>query len=56
MIIIAFAVSSKIMLNYSLIQKYLLSHCDHVYSRLQRCIHEDSINKKDFLFFNNVCH
>ncbi len=55
-IIVAFAVSSEIVLDYSLIQRRLLSHCDHVYSRLQRCIHEDLMNEKDLSSFSEACH
>ncbi len=56
MIIVAFAVSSKIVLHYSLIQRRLLPHCDRVYSRLQRCMHEDLMNEKDFSSFSDTCH
>ena len=55
-IIVAFAVSSEIVLDYSLIQKRLLSHCDRVYSRLQRCIHQDLMNEKDLSFLSDACH
>ncbi len=56
MIIVAFAVSSKIVLDYSLIQRHLLSHCDHVYSRLQQRIHEDLMNEKDLSSLSDVYH
>ncbi len=56
MIIVAFAVSSKIILDYSLIQRHLFSHCDHVYSRLQQRIHEDLMNEKDLSSLSDVYH
>ena len=56
MIIVASAVSSKIVSDYSLIQRRLLSHCDRVYSRLQRRIHEGLMNEEDLPPLSDACH
>lgn len=56
MIIVAFAVPSEIIPDYSLIQRRLLLHFDRVYSRLQRRIHEDLMNEKDLSFLSDACY
>ncbi len=55
-IIVASAVPSEIVLDYSLIQRRLLPHNDRVYPRLQRRIHEDLMNEKDLPSLSDACH
>lgn len=46
LIIVASAVPSETVLRYSLIQRRLLPHCDHVYSTLQRHLQEAFKNRE----------
>ncbi len=55
-IIVASAVPSEIVLDYSLIQRRLLPHCDRVYPRLQRRIHEGLMNEEDLPSLSDACH
>ena len=56
MIIVASAVPSEIVLDYSLIQRRFLLHCDRVHLRLQQRIHEGLINEEDLPSFSDACH
>ncbi len=55
-IIVASAVPSEIVLDYSLIQRRLLPHSDRVYPRLQRRIHEGLMNEEDLPSLSDACH
>ncbi len=55
-IIVASAVPSEIVLDYSLIQRRLLPHCDRVYPRLQRRMHEGLMNEEDLPPLSDACH
>ena len=48
LIIVASAVPSETVLYYSLIQRRLLPHCDHVYSMLQRHL-QDAFKNREYL-------
>ncbi len=56
MTIVASAVPSETVLHYSLIQRRLLPHCDRVYSRLQRRMHEGLMNEEDLPPLSDACH
>ena len=56
LIIVASAVPSETVLHYSLIQRRLLPHCDHVYSMLQRYLQE-VFNDREYLpSLSRACH
>ena len=55
-IVVASAVPSEIVLDYALVQRRLLSHCDRVYSGLQRRIHEGLMNGEDLSSLSDACH
>ena len=48
LIIVASTVPSETVLHYSLIQRRLLPHCDHVYSMLQRYL-QDAFKNREYL-------
>ena len=56
LIIIASAVPSETVLHYSLIQRRLLPHCDHVYSILQRHLQEAFKNREYLSCLSVACH
>ena len=56
LIIVASAVPSETVLHYSLIQRRLLPHCDHVYSILQRYLQEAFKNREYLPSFSGACH
>ena len=56
LIIVVSAVSSETVLYYSLIQRRLLPHCDHVYSMLQRYLQEAFKNREYLPSLSGACH
>ncbi len=56
LIIVASAVPSETVLRYSLIQRRLLPHCDHVYSMLQRHLREAFKNREYLPSLSGACH
>ena len=56
LIIVASAVPSETVLRYSLIQRRLLPHCNHVYSMLQRHLREAFKNRKYLPSLSGACH
>ena len=56
LIIVASAVPSETVLDYSLIQRRLLPHCDHVYSMLQRHSQEAFKNREYLPSLSGACH
>ena len=56
LIIVASAVPSESVLHYSLIQRRLLPHCDHVYSMLPRYLQEAFKNREYLPSLSSACH
>ena len=56
LIIVASAVPSETVLDYPLIQRRLLPHCDHVYSILQRYLQEAFKNREYLPSLSDACH
>ena len=56
LIIVVSAVPSETVLQYPLIQRRLLPHCDHVYSILQRYLQEAFKNREYLPSLSEACH
>ena len=56
LIIVASAVPSETVLHYSLIQRRLLPHCDHVYSILQRYLQDGFKNTEYLPSLSGACY
>ena len=56
LIIVASAMPSETVLHYSLIQRRLQPHCDHVYSILQRYLQEAFKNREYLPSLSDACH
>ena len=55
LIIVASVVPSETVLHYSLIQRRLLPHCDHVYSMLQRYL-QDAFKNREYPSLSSACY
>ena len=56
MIIVTFAVFLKNMFHYMFIQKRFLSHCDHVFSFIEKCMQKELFNDTNHHWQNNAYH